>query len=166
MSALCVTAGIQVCHCWGLSFSVDHAIFLFIYLPGLSLLVSALLRQPCSISIHFFPKSIAIGVRPFALTTQHFFSFVSQLSVLVSALSRGLRNISIHLSPKSVTADVLTFLFICFPHLSLLVSALVRYSQPYSISIHLFPRSIIASVRPFPLAIIHFFHAFISQVYH
>ena len=51
----------QVCHWWCPPFSVGHAAFLFICLPGLSLVVSALLRWPSSISIHLSPRSV-IGV--------------------------------------------------------------------------------------------------------
>ena len=50
---------------------------------------------------------------------------------------------------------------IYFPGLSLVVSALFRW--PYSISIHLSPRSVTAGVRPFPLAMQHFW-SFVSQV--
>ena len=77
----------QVCHCWCPPFSVGHVAFLFIclpglslpvrsfplamqhfyYLPGLSLLVSALFRWPCSISIHVSPRPVTGGVRPFPL---------------------------------------------------------------------------------------------------
>ena len=35
--------------------------------PFVSLLVSALFRWPCSISIHLSPRSVAAGVRPFPL---------------------------------------------------------------------------------------------------
>ena len=51
----------------------------FICLPGLSLLVSALFRWPCSISIHLSPRSVTAGVRPFPLAMWHFYSFVSQV---------------------------------------------------------------------------------------
>ena len=54
-----------LCHCWCPPFSAGHAAFLFICLPGLSLLVSALFRRPCSISIHLFPRFVTAGVRPF-----------------------------------------------------------------------------------------------------
>ena len=40
-----------LCHCWCPPFSAGHVAFLFICLPGLSVLVSALFRWPCSISI-------------------------------------------------------------------------------------------------------------------
>ena len=58
---------------------------LFICLPGLSLVVSALFCWPCSISIHLSATS-------------------------VSALFRWPCSISIHLSPRSVTAGVRPFL--------------------------------------------------------
>ena len=47
--------------------------------PFVSLLVSAHFHWPCSISIHLSPRSVTAGVRPFPLTMQHFFSFVSQV---------------------------------------------------------------------------------------
>ena len=148
-----------------------------IHLPGLLLVVSALGRWPCSISIHLSPRSVTGVVRPFPLAMQHFYSFVSHcwcppfsagdatflfvclpgLSLVVSALFRWPCSISIHLSPRLVTGGVrpfLLFLFICLPGLSLLVSALFRW--PCSISIHLSPRSVTASVRSFPLALQHF----------
>ena len=50
----------------------------FTCLPGLSLVVSVLFRWPCSISIHLSPRSLAAGVRPFPLATQHFYSFPNQ----------------------------------------------------------------------------------------
>ena len=48
-------------------FSADHAAFLFMCLPNVSLVVSALFRWPCSISIHLSPRSVTAGVRPFLL---------------------------------------------------------------------------------------------------
>ena len=57
----------QVCHCWRPPFSAGDATFLFICFSGLSLLVSALFRWPCSISIHVFRGSVTAGVRPFLL---------------------------------------------------------------------------------------------------
>ena len=54
------------------SFSVGHAAFLFISLPGLSL---------CNISIHVFSRSVTAGVRPFPLAMQHFYSFPKQFTV-------------------------------------------------------------------------------------
>ena len=163
----------QVCHCWCPPFPAGHAAFLFICLPGLSLLVSALFRWPCSMSIHLSPRFVTAGVRPFPLAMQHFYSFVSQvchcwcppfsaghaaflficlpgLSLLVTALFRWQCSISIHLSPRSVTAGV-----ICLPGLSLLVSAL--FCWPCSISILLSPRSVTAGVCPCPLAMHHFY---------
>ena len=47
-------------------------LFLFICFPGLLLLVSALFRWPCSVSIHLFPRPVTGGVRPFLLAMQHF----------------------------------------------------------------------------------------------
>ena len=69
----------QVCHCWCPSLSVGHAAFLFMCLPGLSLVVSAFFRWPCSISIHLSPRSVTAGVRPVPLAMQHFYWFVSQV---------------------------------------------------------------------------------------
>ena len=72
----------QVCHCWCPPFSAGHATFLFICLPGLSLLVSALFRWPCRNSIHLSRRSVTGGVRPFPLAMQHFYSFPKQFTVV------------------------------------------------------------------------------------
>ena len=56
-----------LCHCWGPPFFPWQCSISIHCLPGLSLLVSALFRWPCSISIHLSPRSVAAGVRPFAL---------------------------------------------------------------------------------------------------
>ena len=79
-----------LCHCLCPPFSAGHVAFLFLCLPGLSL-VSALFRWPCSISIHVSPRSVTAGVRPF----------------------RWPCSISIHLSPRSVTAGVRPFHWPC-----------------------------------------------------
>ena len=55
----------QVCHCWCPPFFTGNATSIFICLPGLSLVVSALFRYPCSISIHFSSSSVAAGVQHF-----------------------------------------------------------------------------------------------------
>ena len=115
----------QVRYCWCPPFSVGHVAFLFLCLPGVSLLVSALFRRQCSISIHLSPRSVTAGVRPSPSAMQHFYSLVSQVC---------------HCWCPPFSAGDVTFLFICFPGLSLLVSALFRW--PCSISIHLFPGSV------------------------
>ena len=75
-----------LCQCWCPPFSAGHVAFLFICLPGLSLLVSALFSAGhvailfiCNTSIHLFPRSVTGGVRPFPLAMQRFYSFVSQV---------------------------------------------------------------------------------------
>ena len=135
-----------LCRCWCPPFSAGHVALLYICLPGLSLLVSALFRWPCSISIHLFPRSVTGGVRPFPLAMQHFYSFVSQVC---------------HWWCPPFSACHVAFLFICFPGLSLVVSALFRWRC--NISIHLSPRSVTGGVRPFPLAMQHFYSC-VSQV--
>ena len=129
----------QVCHCWRSPFSAGHVAFLFICLPGLS--------------IHFSPRSVTAGVRPCPL---HFYSFVSQAC---HPFPQAVQHF--YSSPRSVTGVSLSigheaFLFICLRP-SLLV--------PCSISIHLFSRSVTAGVRPFPLAMQHFY-SFVSRVCH
>ena len=119
-------------------------LFLFICLPCLSLLISALFRWPCSISIHLSPRLVTGGVRPFPL---FLCICLPGLSLLVSALFVG------HAA----------FLFISLPGLSLLVPALFRWRC--TISIHLFSRSVTAGVRPFPLGMQHFY-SFVSRVFH
>ena len=79
---------------------VGHAAFLFISLPGLSLLVSALFRWRCNISIHLFSRSVTAGVRPFPLGMQHVYSFVSRVCHWrCRPFLRWPCSISIHLSP-------------------------------------------------------------------
>ena len=150
----------QVCHCWCPPFSAGDATFLFVCLPGLSLVVSTLLR--CFYSLP--PMSATASVRPFPLAMQHFCSFVPRL------VTGGVRPL---------------FLFICLPGLSLLVSALVLW--PCSISIHVSPRPVtgwwsppfsaghvaflffclpdLSLVCPCLLAMKHFY-SFVSQVRH
>ena len=139
----------QVCHWWCPPFSAGHVAFEFICLPGLSLLVSALFRWPCSISIHLSPRSVTACVCPFPLATQHFYSFPNQYTFRSSQF----------------------FLKTCPPFLSLLVSAL--FCWPCSVSIHLYqkwflyfclPSSVCpASVHPNPLAMQRFY-SFASQM--
>ena len=131
----------QVCHWWCPPFSAGRVAFLFICLPGLSLLVSAHFHWRCDIYIHLSPRSVTGGVRPFPLAMEHFCSFVSQVC---------------HCWCPPFSAGHVTVLFICFSGLSLLVSALFRW--PRNSSIHLFLRSVTAGVRPFPLAIAWFLH--------
>ena len=153
--------------CWPYSISIRLSpspallvTFLFVCLPCLSLvvsalfrcfysfvphalLVSALFRWPCSISIHLSPRLVTGGVRPFSL---FLFICLLGLSLLVSALFRWPCNISIHLSPRSVTAGV----------------------RPFSLAMqhfHSSPRSVTASVRPCPLAMQHFYSC-VSQTSH
>ena len=166
----------QVCHCWCPPFS-DVA-FLCICLPNLSLLVSALFRWPCSISMHMSPRSVTAGIRPFPLAMLHFYSFVSQVChcwcppfsdvtflciCLPSLVAAGVRPFPLamlhfysfvsqvcHCWCPPFSVGHVAVLRICLPSLSLLVSALFRW--PCCISIHLSPRSVTAGVRPFPLA--------------
>ena len=79
-----------------------------IYLPGLSLVVSALFRWPCNISINLSPS---LRCPPFSAgdATCLFICFPG-LSLLVSALFRWPCSISIHLSPRPVTGGVRPFL--------------------------------------------------------
>ena len=173
----------QVCHWRCPPLSVGHAAFLFICLPGLSLLVSALFRWRCNISVRLSPRSVTGGVRPFPL---FLFICLPCLSLLISAP----RSISIHLFPRLVTGGVRPFplfLFICLPGLSLLVSALFRWPSGLSlvlpfcaVSIHLSPISVTANsaghaafllICPPGLslvvpALLRCFYSFVSQVCH
>ena len=112
-----------LCHCWCPPFSAGHVAFLFICLPGLSLLVSALFRWPCSISIHLSPRSVTAGVCPFPLAMQHFYSFVCHRSVICGLRPFPLATAGVRPFPPGHAEFLLT----CFPGLSLLVSALFRW---------------------------------------
>ena len=148
----------------GVSLSIGHEAFLFICLPGPSLLV------PCSISIHLSFRSVTGGVRPCPLAMKHFYSFASQVRYCccppfsvghVAFLFICLPGLSLLVSALFVRH--VAFLFISLPGLSLLVSALFRWRC--NISIHLFSRSVTAGVRPFPLGMQHFY-SFVSRVCH
>ena len=157
----------------------SFATFLFTCLPGLSLVVSALFRWPCSVSIHLSPRSVTasppfsaddvaysihLSPRSVTFSAGHvalLFICLPGLSLLVSALFRWPCSISIHLSPRSALLVSALFCWRCnisihlSPGVSLLVSALFRW--PCTVSIHLSPRSVTAGVRPFPLAMQHFY---------
>ena len=76
-----------LCRCWCPPFSAGHTTILFICLTGLSLVVSAHFRWPCSISIHLSPRSVTAGVRPFSAGHVAFlYICLPGLSLLVSAL--------------------------------------------------------------------------------
>ena len=142
----------QVHHCWchvaflficlsGLSLcppvSVGHEAFLFICFPGPLLLVSALFRWPCSISIHLSPRCVTAGVRPFPQAMQHFYSFVSQVChcwcpPFSSAMQHFYSLVSqvCHCWCPPFSAGDATFLFI---------GAAALFRWPCSISIHLSP---------------------------
>ena len=157
-SPRCVTAGVrpfplamqhfyscvsQVCHWWCPPFSAGRVAFLFICLPGLSLLAMqhfySFVPQVCHLRCPPFSAGDAtflfICFPGLSLLMSHFCSFVSQ---------------ACHWWCPPFSAGHVAFLFICLPHLSLLVSAPFRW--PCSISIHLSPRSVTAGVRPFLLA--------------
>ena len=103
-------------------------------LPGLSLVVSALFRWSCSISIHLSPRSVT----PFFTgDATSIFICLPGLSLAASALFRWPCSIAVHLSPRSVAAGVQHF-----------------YSSP---------RSVTGVVRPFALAMQHLY-SFVSQV--
>ena len=116
--------------------------------PFVSLLVSALFRWPCSISIHLSPRSVtAWWCPPFSAGHVAFLCIcLPGLSLLVSALFRWPCSISIHLSPRSVTAGVHP-LPLAMQHFYSFVSQVCH--------------SVTGGVRPFPLAMQHFY-SFVS----
>ena len=121
-----------LCHCWCPPFSAGHVAFLVICLPGVLLLVSALFRWPCGISIQLFPKSVTGGVRPFPLAMQHFYSFVSQVCYCWC---------------PPFSAGHATFLFICLPGLSFVSQVCHCWCLPFSVvSLHSFFVSGLVSV--------------------
>ena len=138
----------QVSYCWcppfSAGFSAGHVAFLFICLPHLSLLVSALFRWRCNISIRLSPRSVTGGVRPFPLAMQHVYSSPRSITAGVRPCPLAMQHfylcvsppfsagISILSSPRSVTGVSLSighevFLFICLPGPLLLVSPLFRW---------------------------------------
>ena len=115
----------QVCHWWCPPLSVGHEAFLFICFPGPLLLLSALHVAFLFICRHCWCP-------PFSSAMQHFYSLVSQVC---------------HCWCPPFSAGDATFLFICFPGLSVLVSALFRWAC--NISIHLFPGSVTGAAALF-----------------
>ena len=104
--------------------------------PFVSLLVSALFRWPCSISIDLSPRSVTAGVRPFPLATQHFF----------------------HLSPRSVAAGVRPFP-LAMQHVYSFVSQVCHWwCPPFSASHAAFLFICLPGVLP--LAMQHFYSFF------
>ena len=91
----------QVCHCWCPPFSGGDAAFLFICFPGLSLLVSALFRWACSISIHLFPGSVTGAAAFFPLAMS------KKLRKSLAPTSRQpLGSIPEHEQPPATLADL------------------------------------------------------------
>ena len=142
--------------------------------PFVSLLVSAHFHWPCNISIHPSPRSVTVGVRPFPLAMQHFYSCVSQvchwwcppisagrvaflficlpgLSLLAMQHFYSFVSQVCHLRCPPFSAGDATFLFICFPGLSLLMSALFCWPCSF-ICLPGLSLSITGGVRPFLLA--------------
>ena len=129
----------QVCHC---------ATFLFMCFPGLSLLVSALFRWPCSISIHS-PNSLLSGLLnalkngrlgagwsgpvpgpaclPLSFVSQ-FFSFVSQFFSFLSPQAGRLWSGS-RLACLPLPFICLPLLFTCLPVLSFVLQARCLWSS-------------------------------------
>ena len=125
-----------LCRCWCPPFSAGHTTILFICLPGLSLVVSAHFRWPCSISIHLSPRSVTAGVRPFSAGHVHFYSFVSQVChCWCPPFFRWRCDISGQLFPRSVTPGVRPFP-LAMQHF---YSFVLQVCQWCSISIDLFP---------------------------
>ena len=131
-----------------LPFSANHVTVLFICLPGLSLVSSALFCWPCSISIHLSPRSVSAGVRPCLA------GHVAFLFVCLPVLHCWCPPFSVgHVAFLFIVSQVChwrcppfsvghaAFLFICLPGLSLVVSALVVvlaswssvFKQPHSL---------------------------------
>ena len=94
-----------VSHFFPKQFTVRGSPQFFLKMSFVSLLVSAHFHCPCNISIHVSPRSVTVGVRPFPLAMQHFYSCVSQVC---------------HWWCPPISAGRVAFLFICLPGLSLL----------------------------------------------
>ena len=90
-------------------FGVYGGVILKMCPPFVSLLVSALFRWPCNISIHLSPRSVSASPTFSAGHVAFLFIRLPGLSLLVSALFRWPCRISIHVSPSSVTAGVRPF---------------------------------------------------------
>ena len=131
---------------------VGHETFLFICFPGPLLLVSALFRWPCSISIHLSPRCVIAGVRPFPQAMQHFYSFVSQVC---HCCVRPFPS-AMHQPPRSVTVGVRPFPLAMQHFYSFVCQVCHCWCPPFSAG-HAAFYSFVSRVchwccRPFPLA--------------
>ena len=130
--------------CLPLPFICLPVLFSFVSQARLGACVVGFLCPPLSVGhvafLHLSPRSVTAGVRPFLQAMQHFYSFVSQVC---------------HCWCPPFSVGHAAFLFISLPGLSLLVSALFRWRC--NTSIFIFSRSVTAGVRPFLLAMQHFY---------
>ena len=94
LSPRSVTAGVR-------PFSFCHVAFLFICLPGLSLLLSPLFRWPRSISMHLSPRFVHVAF---------LFICLPGLSLLVSALFPLAKRHFYSLSPRTILYIYIFFL--------------------------------------------------------
>ena len=98
----------MVCYCW-YPFSMGHVAVLFICLPSLLLVISALFRWSCNVSIHLFPSFIIANPSISAGHMIFLCIYFAGLLLLVSALLRWPCSNSVQLFPRSVAAEVLPF---------------------------------------------------------
>ena len=124
-----------------LSFRISTHLFL-----GLSLLISALFRWPCSISMHMSPRSVTGGVRisihlsPRSVTGVRFAAGHAAFSMHMSP--RSPCSISLRLSPRSVMVVSALFRWWCLPfsagHVAFLFNSFVSqvcrsWCPPFSV---------------------------------
>ena len=143
----------QVCCYWCPPFSVGHVVFLFICLPGLSLLVSALFRWRCNISI-YSRNSLLLGV--FNSSRRAEFPCLPSLSLsLRSRLPPCLPSCG-SLCPSCLPS--FAFVSLLLPFDSLLVCVLVDHCvRLVSLLLSLSP-----FLSPFLLAMVSFLSPFVS----
>ena len=106
------------------------------------------------------PPFVSLLVSALTLAMQHFYSFVSRVCRCWCPAFLFISQVCYWWCPP-LGAGHVAFLFICLPGLPLALPALFRW--PRSTPILLSPRSVTAGVRPFPLAMQHFY-SFVSQV--
>ena len=130
----------QVCHWWCPPFSAGRVAFLFICLPDLSLLVSALFYSFVSQICHCWRAFLFTCLPGLSLLVSALFRWPRNSSIMcfpglslqVSAFFRWPCIISVRLSPRSVAAGHVAFLFFCLPGLSLVCPCLLAMKHFYS----------------------------------
>ena len=130
------------------------------YVPGLSLLVSALFRWPCSISIHLSPRSVIADIRPFPLAMRHFYYYQTGKCQGISMLSKSVRLVGGQ--RFRLKSGLFPFVSHFVSFLLVIVSALLPFSLLLSPVLSPFLLVIVSTLCPFCFLLFLFLSLFLS----